>query len=139
MKASDFDPAGLVVLIGEGPESPATTEPLTGEVTITRYEPERIEILVEADGDGWLVVSDAFYPGWKVTVDGKASSMERADLLFRAIPIREGRQEVILIFQPDSVRIGVLGSALAATLCILMLGYARLGVSRREARDDPPL
>ena len=138
MKASDFDPAGLVVLIGEGPESPATTEPLTGEVTITSYEPERIELLVEAGRDGWLVVSDASYPGWKATVDGKASPMERADLLFRAIPIREGRQEVVLIFQPDSVRIGLLTSGIAATLCLLILVYARLRVSRREARADPP-
>jgi uncharacterized membrane protein YfhO len=77
------------------------------------YRPERIDLLVEAISDGWLVLSDAFYPGWKATVDGVPVPIERANVLFRAIPIHPGTQRVVLTFQPGSVQAGLIISSIA--------------------------
>ena len=35
--------------------------------------------------EGYLVVSDTWYPGWQATVDGEAATIERANVHFRAV------------------------------------------------------
>jgi uncharacterized membrane protein YfhO len=92
-------------------------------VTFEVYRPERIELRVEAASDAWLVLSDAYYPGWQATVNGEPVKIERADVLFRAVPIRPGSQRVALIFRPGTVRVGVLVSGISL-LCWLV-GWLR--------------
>ncbi len=127
MTAAEFDPAGEVVLIGKPDGSSVEKGPLPGVVRFTAYRPDRVELQVEAAGDGWLVLSDAHYPGWEATVDGEPVTVERADILFRAVPVRAGRQEVVFAFRPGSVWVGALVSAVS--LAGWLIGWIRV---RRE-------
>ena len=136
MRANDFDPAGELVLVGVGVGFSGQAEPLPGRVTIESYRPERVELQVETTEEGWLVLSDAHYPGWEATVDGEPVPIQRADLLFRAVPIHVGTQQVIFTFRPGSVRLGLLVSGVAI-LCALMLGYRAVRVSPKGRRADP--
>jgi uncharacterized membrane protein YfhO len=129
MKASDFNPADQVVLMGQNSRAPVENLSGSGDVKVVRYEPERIELQVKAEVDGWLVVSDAFYPGWEARIDGELSPVERADLLFRAVRIGEGSHDVILSYRPDEVKFGLIVSGIAVTLCLLALS-----LSRRKSR-----
>ncbi len=121
MMTSEYDPADQVLLLGEESGSDFESLSADGEVTIIAYEPERIELLIKAGGDGWLVLSDAYYPGWEARVDGETSPVERADLLFRAVHVNAGSHEVILTYQPASVTIGLIVSGVAFILCVLTL------------------
>ncbi len=60
--------------------------------------------------DGFLFVSETFYPGWKVYVDGKEERIYRANYTFRAVPIKRGIHEVLFIYRPQSFKIGKLVS-----------------------------
>ena len=44
--------------------------------------------------DGYLVFSEPFYPGWRVYVDGKLTSILRANLAFSAVFLSAGEHEV---------------------------------------------
>ncbi|MGB9774967.1 MAG: YfhO family protein [Anaerolineae bacterium] len=101
---ADFDPTAEIIVEGGadldvrpgGPES----------VRVTAYEPERVEIEVALTAPGYLVLTDAHYPGWRVWVDGREVPIATADLLFRAVYLEPGRHRVEFRFQPRSFWVG---------------------------------
>ena len=96
-----------------------------------RYEPERIVVNVSAPTQGWLLLSDAWYPGWQARVDGKSTPVQRADVLFRAVAVPEGEHQVEWVFRPASFRLGVAVSL--GTLGLLLAGvvWTGLGVVKK--------
>jgi len=57
------------------------------------------------------VLTDAWYPGWAVTVDGAPVEILRADVYFRAVRIGPGAHRVEFRYEPQAVRVGVAISA----------------------------
>ena len=72
---------------------------------ITGRGPNRIEL--QAEGPGVLVLSEIAYPGWRVTVDGKAREVETTEGLLRAVRLEAGVHEVAFIYRPLSVYAGL--------------------------------
>jgi len=111
-----FDPSQAVILeqdlalvTGEG----------ESQVDIVDYQPERVELRASLDSPGYLVLTDTYYPGWTAKVDGVNTPIQRANLYFRALPLEAGDHEVIFLYQPPGVRLG-LGLALLAWVAWLL-------------------
>ena len=85
-----------------------------GEAEIVRYEADRVELSATADGRALVVLSDVHMPGWKATVDGRETEIERVDYLLRGIPVEAGEHRIVLEYAPASWRIGWIVSLLAA-------------------------
>ncbi|TKS58032.1 MAG: hypothetical protein EWM72_03290 [Nitrospira sp.] len=86
-----------------------------------------------SSGGGWLVLSDAFYPGWEATVDGTPVPIYRADYAFRAIPLSEGTHLVRFVYHPLSYRLGRWISLGTLLLIGPLLSQSRW--SRRRSRS----
>jgi hypothetical protein len=98
--------------------------------TITRREPDRVEITTRGAA-GRLVLADAAYPGWHVSVDGHAARALTADSLFRAVDVGSGVHRVVWTFRPLSLRLGFWISVLTLTLLTAAaLGWPRLLLRR---------
>lgn len=82
-------------------------------IYIKKYMPHFVEIEANSSANGFLVVTDCYYPGWKAYLDDKSVKILRADYTFRAIEIPEGTHEVILLYSPNSLKIGLLVSLLS--------------------------
>lgn len=108
MAAPGFDPGSTVVLEEFPPAgfAPAVEVAAPGRADITRYGEDRIEITADLPVNGWLVVSNTFYPGWEATSDGKSVPLQRADCAVMAIPLGPGRHSVILEYRPRSIARG---------------------------------
>jgi uncharacterized membrane protein YfhO len=65
---------------------------------------------------------DAYYPGWRATVDGQAVDILRANYAFRAIALEAGAHEVALAYRPRSLIAGTIlsGAALVAVALALV-------------------
>jgi len=74
--------------------------------TVTRYEPDRIEVEADLPAPGLLVLSEIWYPGWQVMVGGKAQPVERVVGILRGVSLDAGRHQVVLVYDPASVRWG---------------------------------
>jgi len=99
-----------------------------GQATITAYQPEHVLIDVQAPQDAYLVLSDAWYPGWEATIDGKPAEVLRANGLFRAVQVPEGEHQVAFTYHSRMLEIG---AAVSGVFLILALGGLIVGIPRR--------
>jgi hypothetical protein len=88
---------GVEARSGSGAPEPAT---------VVRDDDDEVVLSATASSDGYLVLADSFYPGWKATVDGRSEKIEPANGAFRAIPIAAGRHEVRFSYESAAVRWG---------------------------------
>jgi Bacterial membrane protein YfhO len=142
VSSEGFDPKREVVL----DDVPTHLEPKTdfpGEATIRLYENNRVEISAQLSEPGILVLTDAFYPGWKVFVGGKEQKVLRANYLFRGVELPAGEQMVEFIYEPDSFKLGLIISLLTVGLLVivplagLFRGQVRFANSKREVSKQP--
>lgn len=125
--------AQQTLLLEEKPEN--LPEKKTGENKVViieeNYFVNRVLIKTENASDGFLFLSDNFYPGWKAFVDGKESKIYRANYTFRAVFVPQGEHEVKFLFQPQSFKIGLTISVFAL---LVLWGLFIYGLkSRRPA------
>ena len=98
------------------------------EVVITSYRSERVELAVQLETSGWLVLTDTNYPGWQATADGQPVEIIPANLMFRAVPLPAGEHTVLFEFRPRSLQLGSIITGLA--LLVLLAALAFTGLKR---------
>lgn len=72
----------------------------SGQVDILAYSDTGVSLSVSAPQAAYLILSDAWYPGWRATVNGDPTPIQRANLVFRALPVPAGDSSVIFSFEP---------------------------------------
>ncbi|HQJ51352.1 MAG TPA: YfhO family protein [Anaerolineae bacterium] len=92
----------------------------TERVALAEYSSRRVAAEVEVPADGYLVLTDSWYPGWRVSVDGRDAPLLRADFLFRAVYLTAGEHRVEFTYQPESFRTGGWISAAAAVFVVAL-------------------
>jgi hypothetical protein len=120
--ADDFDPDGSVVLVGVDRQE-VTRVGGPGEATLVdQRDPNSVSVDVRAPAGGWLVLSDAWYPGWRATLDGLATRLYRADYLFRSVWVPPGNHTVTFEYRPVSFWAGA-ALSLMAWLALGWMGW----------------
>ncbi len=119
LHSSEFDPHREAVVESEAGNdaSPAGQDLTSGSVRVRSYQPNRIELDSDSPGAGFLVASDADYPGWEVLVDGRPSPMYYTDVAFRGLPLPAGRHAVVMRFVPR-----ILYWSAAVSACAWLIG-----------------
>lgn len=116
-----FDPRDTAFLEGPPPA------PLggRGSVRFVRYEPNVVELEVDADAPAILVLTDNFFPGWRVFVDGEPKPLLRSHFTFKAVLVPSGRSRVRFEYVPRAALLGAASAALALLLLVLPGGRRR--------------
>jgi hypothetical protein len=114
---ADFDPTKTVILEKNQVENLPETrdrgpEVAEGAIQFVRYDLNEIVLAIEMPADGWLVLSEVYYPGWRATVDGERTKVLRANYTFRAVPLSPGKHVVRMTFAPWTWYVGLGASAL---------------------------
>lgn len=65
-----------------------------GTTTIVHYSENKIRIMTENSGTGFLVLTDSFYPTWKVKIDSRQENIYRTDYNFRGVIVPKGIRTV---------------------------------------------
>lgn len=97
-----FDPAAAVVLSGDDltPAAESVPDANNGTAVFIEYTAARISLTAQTSAPGYLVLADAYYPGWTVTVNGEPADVLRADVMFRAAAVPAGESLVVFEYQP---------------------------------------
>lgn len=100
-----------VALVESAPPIPLSTpeqQPaiLPGEVTVHRYEGERIELSAKANLNSLLILGEKYYQGWKARVDGKKVDIYPVNNILRGVYLPAGNHQVEFVFDPLPFKIG---------------------------------
>ncbi|MBI5292089.1 MAG: YfhO family protein [Chloroflexi bacterium] len=110
LTAPAFDPDSTVIL-----------EPDPAPALARGFAVQHETFTVTLARDGYFLLSDTFYPGWRVRVDGHPRPLFRADYTFRAVAVPAGTHTVEFEYAPLSFAVGLTISALAALVWVGLL------------------
>ncbi|MEX0772388.1 MAG: YfhO family protein [Balneolales bacterium] len=121
-----FDPSSYAVLetdqrfnVGTDPDA---------EVNVTHYDARRITMETQRDTDGFLVLSEVYYPdGWQAFIDGEEVDIITTNFILRGIAVPAGDHEIHLEFTPRSHFVGSQISWVA-NLLLIAIGIAGFGL-----------
>ena len=93
-------------------------------VQLIEHAPDRLAIRAEMACDGMVVLSDAFYPGWRARVDHRPAEIHQVNGAMRGVAVPRGRHTVTMRYRPVSV---YLGAALTLLGILGALGWGCYG------------
>jgi len=65
-----------------------------GSVSINKYSPNTVSISTENPKEGFLILTDTFYPSWEAFIDSKPVTIYRTDYNFRGVVVPAGTHTV---------------------------------------------
>lgn len=129
--------SGAAILVEQGvPPPPLAADKSPGTATILPDESNtKIRIALDGVSKGILVLADAFFPGWKATVDGSPARVLAVDVLYRGVEVPEGAKEVVFEYDPPLVKLGLLVTAISLAV-LLVAAVTLLPSTIRAARES---
>lgn len=139
IQLDNFNPSTTVVIeanaLSTDPNYPKGA-PLAARPSTESYEqvetfdstnPNQISITCNSKSPAWLVLTDIYYPGWNVYVDGQRASLKHANYAFRAVHLEEGQHAIRFAYEPLSLLIGFCTVALFTFLlaCLTIGGLLK--------------
>ncbi len=91
------------------------------QATITRYEAHRVDVQAQTPLPGLLVLSDVYYPGWQVWVDGQPSQLLLVNHALRGVYLPAGSHAISFIFRPSVFYIGLATTGLTVIVAVLIM------------------
>jgi Bacterial membrane protein YfhO len=115
-----------------GPLQRPATNPV---VNLLRRDYSKVELSVQTQTNGLLVLSDPYYPQWHVKVDDKPAELLQVDHAFRGVELPAGTHQVVFSYQDRSMR---LGATLSLLTCLAILGGWLWSRRRTRLRAGSP-
>jgi hypothetical protein len=84
----------------------APSDGAADSVRVTSYDLNDVRLSVHARSAGLLVLTDAYAPGWRASIDGHDTPIARADAVFRAVTVAPGDHIVTFAYRPLAFTIG---------------------------------
>lgn len=103
-------------LIDEEPDS---------KIECITYENNRIVYKISNSTDGFIVLSEIYYPSWKAKVNNKDSKVHLANYCFRAIPLKKGNNLIELEYDSGSFNTGFLISIITLIVSMVSLIFLK--------------
>jgi hypothetical protein len=95
---------------------PTSTDPVShadslvstkSRIEFRRYEPNTVEISGIFPQNGFLVLSDSYFPGWKATLDGTSVPIFLANYFMRAVQVPPGSHTIVFHYAPLYITISI--------------------------------
>ncbi len=134
-----FDPRETVLLEvrpDELPQLPGGRIAGDNEVRLVEYQPTRLSLETNAATSTVLVVSEIFYPGWRVTIDGQPARIMLADFLLRAVALPPGKHKVEMYYSPTPAYVGAGISIATLVLLSALAVYGRRKLQQSKRTDS---
>lgn len=117
-----FDYRNTIIVNKKPPLILNSNEKVSSNVNIETYYPTKIILNVSTNIDAFLVLSEIFYPGWKVTIDGKETSIYKVNGILRGAIVPNGNHIVEFVYDPMTFKVGWILTVLSlVSLCVLSL------------------
>lgn len=132
---SNFNLLEKIILEESLPENFHIAKDENAKIDVKKYTANKIIIGTNSKTNTLLFISDNYYPGWKAQIDGKDQKIYRADYTFRAIPVENGKHEIIMWYYPQSFELGLKVSIITFFILVLLILFRKLKEQRSNIRN----
>jgi uncharacterized membrane protein YidH (DUF202 family) len=142
LKNPEFDVRQKLFLAAVPPNIPSAETRLSfAGITPAKVHDYRInsfKVDVEMEEDGFLFLSENYYPAWKAYVDGEKTEIYRADYTFRAVYLDKGNHQVEFVFDSPSYNISkkISGISLLFVFFVLVFSFFKEPFYRKAQRKS---
>jgi hypothetical protein len=126
---TDLSQAGYAIAGGTAGDLPAAAAPQA--VEWTRPRPEEIRLQTDLAAPGVVSVAEAWYPSWRVSIDGRPATLLRVNYAFLGVWAPAGKHEVVLTFGRTPAE--NVGAAISVVTLLVLVGVWAWGVRSRKA------
>jgi hypothetical protein len=103
------------------------------------FNNNNITIEVNNSRDGFLVLSEIFYPiGWEATIDGQEAEIKRVNYVLRGIDVPANSKEIKLSFYPKDFKTYEVIQSTSSTL-LLILSLVAFGLTIYRMNQGKPI
>ena len=104
--------------------------------TTVSVPPEAITVQVRSEEAAFLVLADAYYPGWTATIDDAPTLVYATNDLLRGVAVPPGEHIVTFAFTPSGWRNGLWLSGAGALILLLLSALLLLRRIRTRLQSD---
>lgn len=102
---------------------------------VISYTPHLVSVETKSEKDAILFLSDVYFPGWRVYIDGNRRDILRANYTFRSVVVPAGTHLVEWRYEPDSWRFGwVMFTGGVLLFCMIIFYYKPGAVTVQRSR-----
>jgi hypothetical protein len=94
-----------------------TYHPKNAKIISQKFGDQEVSFTYSSPEDQYGILSDVYYSGWNIYINGKKGIIDPANLAFRGFKFPKGKSvQVKIVYEPWTVKIGVIITLI--TLCI---------------------
>lgn len=127
--SKDFDISKTVFL--EKNIGTLTEGKLASITKISESETEK-KYFVDGGLAGLLVLSDVYYPGWRVYIDGEEQELLRVNNTFAGVKIREGKNNVQFIYNSNTIKFAAIMSFVGIYIWSFLTLFGLIEIWKRK-------
>ena len=117
-----FDVRNFIILQGNPAGISLLNAGNIDDASIDRETPQEIVISTASSTPGFLVLSEAWYPSWKVYIDGKPAEIYRTDYALMSVFVGPGSHTVRFVYEDRAFTAGIVVSCATALSLIVVFG-----------------
>ncbi len=118
LKDPNYNPREVMYLNCEGQKELLSTK--SAEIAIQKDNPGEVILQVKSDQDSYVHMSQAYFPGWKATVDGIQTPLYTSNIALSGVFVPQGLHSVRVSYQPQSF---ILGAFLSLVSGLSWIGW----------------
>ncbi|HEX9148725.1 MAG TPA: YfhO family protein [Thermoanaerobaculia bacterium] len=134
----DFAERGVVD--DAGPDWPVGEWRANGVATvrIDSYQPQRLDLAVDARSKAVVGTSIPRWPGWRLEIDGVRAPLFTYNAAFLGFAVPAGSRRAVLRYLPDAFLAGYAISAATAAVCVVTIAARRRRPARARSAPREP-
>ncbi|MDN3676565.1 YfhO family protein [Flavobacterium paronense] len=91
-------------------------------IKLDLYKPNHLIYTSNSSSNGYAVFSEIYYKdGWKATIDGKGSTIDKVDYTLRGMEIPKGKHTIEFKFEPQVVKTGSTIALISFIVMVLVI------------------
>jgi hypothetical protein len=117
LSQTNLDLRQLVLLPLEARGSISATQQTAARVLNAKFANQSISIQAQASAPSLVVISQTYYPAWKAYVDGRPTTIWRANYAYQALEVPAGRHEIKMVYEDKKLLAGAVLSGVGLLAC----------------------
>jgi uncharacterized membrane protein YfhO len=94
---------------------------------------DSVTVSAQSPKQGYLILTDTYYPGWKAYLDGREMIVQPANHAFRSVFFFPGKHTIVFKYEPQSFATGLQLMQVGVLLCLFVLACGVLPVYFRSS------